>query len=195
MPGSLFQERLQREYEARKEKNPRYSLRAYAAFLGVENGADHSTLSQIMRQQRRVPAIRIRSWAKKLGMTQEEAALYIAAEHVPDAATAGRHEQLRHWTAEAIGILSGPAHYEILRLSHIRGFKADTRWIARETGSTVDDVNVALSRLLRLRLLEIKPNGKWKDLTGLKPLTEHEFRKLALTRVREKAAEDKVSLR
>src|SRR6185369_8942189 len=153
-PGSMrsmFRERLEQEFAARRVKNPRHSLRAFAAFLG----ADHSTLSQILRGSRRAPAAQIRAWCRKLGLTQEEAAVYIAAEHVPDDATAQRQHQLRHWTAESLGILTERAHWEIVRLSRAEGFQPDCRWIAQEAGLTVDQVNVALSRLLRLRLLEI----------------------------------------
>jgi hypothetical protein len=53
-------------------------------------------------------------------------------------------------------------------------------------------VNVALSRLLRLGLLEAVSTREWKDLTGA--ATERSFRKLALQRVREKAAENQVRL-
>jgi hypothetical protein len=49
-------------------------------------------------------------------------------------------------------------------------------------------VNLALSRLLRLRLLEVNEDGKWKDATGLPELTEKEFRKLALKRARKLGA-------
>src|SRR6185295_10077963 len=78
--GSMFRERLQQEFEARRQKNPRHSLRAFAAFLGT----DHSTLSQILRGTRPAPAARIRVWGRKLGLSAEEAAVYIAAQHVPD---------------------------------------------------------------------------------------------------------------
>src|SRR5271168_1005637 len=46
-PG--FRAKLAEQFEARRERNPRYSLRAFAAFLG----ADHSTLSRILRGARR----------------------------------------------------------------------------------------------------------------------------------------------
>jgi transcriptional regulator with XRE-family HTH domain len=182
MTAPNFRERLRQELESRRSKNPRYSLRALATFLGT----DHSTLSQVLRGTRPVPARRIRSWAKKLGCGREETTVYIAAEHVPDAQTAERHQQLRQWTAEALSVVSDPVHWRILRLSRAADFQADCRWIAEETDSTVDQVNLALSRLLRLGLLEMSAAGKWKDLTGLRRLTEPEFRKLALARVREK---------
>jgi transcriptional regulator with XRE-family HTH domain len=183
--GSMFRERLEQEFAARRKKNPRHSLRAFAAFLGT----DHSTLSQILRGRRPAPAGQIRRWGKKLGLSAEEAAVYIAAQHVPDAATAQRQQQLRHWTAEAIGIVTDGAHWEIVRLSRADGFQLDCRWIAEQAGLTVDQVNLALARLLRLGLLEIGTDGTWKDLTRGAAPTERQFRKLALARVREKSKE------
>jgi hypothetical protein len=82
----------------------------------------------------------------------------------------------------------------MLCLTQTRGFRPDCRWIARHTGAAVDQVNVALSRLLRLRLLEITSTGAWKELTGLKELNRESFLSLALTRVREKSAEDGIEL-
>jgi transcriptional regulator with XRE-family HTH domain len=191
MRQTPFQEVLRREFQARRAKNPRYSLRAFAALLGT----DHSTLSQVMRGTRRPPIRQIHGWARKLGMTPEEATVHVAAQHLPDAATAERQEQLRHWTAEAMGVVTERAHWEILRLSHAAGFKPDCRWIAEQTSTTVDEVNVALSRLLRLRLLKITGAGKWTDTTGLRRPNERDFRKLALVRVREEAAKAHIKLR
>ena len=170
----MFREKLAQEFAARRARNSRYSLRAFAAHLS----ADHSTLAQILRGARKVPASSIRAWAKILGLSAEEAAVYIAAEHVPDAETAHRQRQLQHWTAEALSILSDRSHWEIARRVGTAS-AADTRAIAREAGLAVDQVNMALARLLRLRLLE----------GGASALTERQFRKLALARVREKSKE------
>jgi DNA-binding transcriptional regulator YdaS (Cro superfamily) len=190
MLRSSFRKRLERELEIRREKNPRYSLRAFVAFLGT----DHSNLSQILRDARRIPAGRIRMWGKKLGMAPEEIAVYIAAQHVPDTATGQRQAQMQHWTAESMAIVTDSTHWHILRLSHAREFQADCRWVAAQIGADVDQVNLALSRLLRLRLLAIAPAGKWKDLTGAGQGTETEFQKRALVRVREMAAADGIKL-
>jgi hypothetical protein len=180
-----FRDRLRTEFAARCAANPRYSLRAFARFLR----ADHSTLSQILRGSRPAPARQIRAWASRMGLSREEAAAYIAAEHVPDAATLGRYSQMHHWTAEALAVVAEPVHVEILRLMRQRGFRADSRWIAAQTGAGVDEVNVAISRLMRLGLLEMKSASRWKDLTGLARLTGGEFRKLALRKIRQKAME------
>jgi len=188
--SSLFSEKLKREFEARQKKNSRYSLRAFAAFLGT----DHSTLSQILRAKRPISARQVRTWSEKLGMTTEEAAIYIAAQYVPNLSTTRREEQLRHWTAEGLAIVNDRIHWRILHLLSSREFQADCRWIAAETETSVDQVNLALSRLLRLRLLEIRPAGKWRSLMGRGQATEAQFKRQALIRVRELAASDRIRL-
>ena len=191
MSGESFEDRLRRELARRRQANPRYSLRAYAVFLG----ADHSTLSQVLRGKRRIPLGQLRRWGKRLGMAAEEIAAYVAAQHVPDAAVVKRQEQLRHWTAEALALVNDPTHWQIVHRVQSPGFQPDCRWLARESGVSVDQVNVALSRLLRLRLLEIQPPRGWKILLGRRPVSEVDFRKHALIRVREFAAEEGVELR
>jgi transcriptional regulator with XRE-family HTH domain len=183
----VFRERLNFEFGKRKQDCPNYSLRAFANLLGM----DHSTLSQILRGYRRATVSQIRAAGKILGLSPEEITVYLAAEHVPDAGTAARQDQLRQWTAEAVAILSERVHWEILRLCREPKFRADCRWIAGKAEVTVDAVNIALTRLLRLRLID----GSWKDLTGAKARTASAFRKLALSRVQEKAAEDSIRFR
>src|SRR5580658_4337102 len=107
-----FRDRLEAEFQGRRAKNARYSLRAFARFLH----GDHSTLSQILRGSRPAPARLIRAWSARLDIGAEEAAAYVGAEHVPDAAALRRQAQLQHWTAEALAIVTEPAHWEILRL-------------------------------------------------------------------------------
>lgn len=187
MNESRFRERLQAEFRARREKNARYSLRAFAAFLRT----DHSTLSQILRGSRRPPLRAIRAWGRKFGMGAEEIAVYVAAEHLTDPSSAERLEHLRHWTAEAMALVSDRVHWRILELSRKPGFTPDCRRIATELSISVDEVNLALSRLLRLRLMELNQQGEWKDLVG-SGISEPEFRSLALKRVQQKAAEDRI---
>ncbi|HXM43883.1 MAG TPA: hypothetical protein VN924_21800 [Bryobacteraceae bacterium] len=180
----MFRQRLNVEFATRRQTNPRYSLRAFAAFLQT----DHSTLSKVMQGNRRATVKQIRGMGKKLGMSPEEIAVHLAAEHVPDASTARRQARLRRWTAEALAVVGGAEHWEILRLCRAPGFRKDCRWIAAQTGVGVDQVNLALTRLLRLGLID----GRWHAQTALAELTEAEFRKLALARVRQKAAEDHI---
>ncbi len=183
MSEQRFTDLLSQEFQRRRESNTRYSLRAYAAFLEV----DHSTLSQMMNGTRKIPASAIRKWAKKLALGKEEVTAYIAAEHVPDAQTSKRHEQLRHWSAEAMSLISEPVHCEMLKLTRLTNFQPNCIWLAQQLGVSVDQVNIALSRLLRLRLLSIDECGSWRELTGLKEITSKSFLRIGLARVREMA--------
>lgn len=54
-----------------------------------------------------------------------------------------------------------PPDLSILALTRTPDFQPDSRWIARTLGVSVDDVNMALQRLLRLGLLEIKTRCAW----------------------------------
>jgi adenosyl cobinamide kinase/adenosyl cobinamide phosphate guanylyltransferase len=179
-----FRERLLLEFDSRRSKNPRYSARSWAVFLNT----DHSTLSQILRGSRRVPVSCLRAWAKKLKIGAEETAAYIAAEHVPDTQTAQRQHQLRQWTAEAMALTAEPVHWRILQLCSNPEFRPDCRWIAERIAASVDEVNLAVSRLLRLRLIQVS-HAVWKDTTGPRCLTAGEFRKVALARVRKESKE------
>ena len=46
-------------------------------------------------------------------------------------------------------------HFAILELTRLSEFRADSRWIARVLDISVDEVNVALQRLIRLDLLDM----------------------------------------
>ena len=174
-----FRDRLEKELAARRAVNSRYSMRAFAALLDV----DHATLSQILRGKRSVPAERIAAWGRKLKLSPEEAAVYAAVARIADENARVKEEQLRHWAAEMLALLTQPVHREMLRLSRLKGFRADSRWIANEAGVSVDEVNIALSRLLRLGLLEVVAAGVWTDKTGLAEITSASFRKFVAERI------------
>lgn len=64
----------------------------------------------------------------------------------------------------------------------------DCRRLAAELRVTIDEVQSALTRLLRVRLVTLRTTGEWVDLTGDGALTTSTFRQLALRRIRESAA-------
>jgi hypothetical protein len=64
----------------------------------------------------------------------------------------------------------------------------DCRRLAAELRVTIDEVQSALTRLLRVRLVALRTTGEWGDLTGDGALTTSTFRQLALRRIRESAA-------
>ena len=185
MKQTELRSRLAQEWSQRKARNSRYSLRAFALLLGT----DHSTLSQVLKGQRTVPASQLLTWCKKLGMDEEEATAYVIAAAAPGPSAFAQAEHLRHWSAEALSILEDSKHWKAFQLCNSKNFRSDTRWIAERLGATVDEVNIVLTRLLRLGLIEMSHDGKWRA-SKERPLdTEKTFKNTALRQVRTKAAE------
>lgn len=185
-----FRDRLKQELEVRRLANPRHSLRAFARFLE----ADHSTLSRILRGKRTMPTTLLREWAAKLGLDNEEAAAWIAAEQLPEPRDAERERQLRNWTAEAIAIVSDRTHWKLVEFCRNRQTRPDSRRLAEELQVTPDRVNMAFTRLLGLRLMTTDEAGLWLYMTPDATGTEKQFLRLALARVRAQAAEYNVKL-
>jgi transcriptional regulator with XRE-family HTH domain len=64
--------------------------------------------------------------------------------------------------APRLGATTGaPPEAAILALVAAAGFQADSRWIARTLGVSVDDVNMALQQLLRLGRLQMATRYAW----------------------------------
>ena len=57
-------------------------------------------------------------------------------------------------------------HFAILELTRLAEFRPDSRWIARVLDISVDEVNVALQRLIRLDLLDMAAPDRWVDTAG-----------------------------
>lgn len=180
MKKSPFAQRLETEFAARRAQNSRYSLRAFSAFLG----GDHSSLGQMLRGERPVPPGSIRKFGHRLGMSPEEIAAYVAAAHAPKDEDLAHQTHLRHWTAEALAVVSDPLHYRVFEIASSPGFRPDVRWIATVAESTPDCVNIAVQRLVRIGMLEMN-GSNWRTI---RCSGESQFRKTALDRVRQLAA-------
>ena len=159
--GFGFRDFLQRQLARRCADNPQYSLRAYAKSLGV----DHSTLSQVLRGKRRLTKETILALASKAGLSDDDVDGFVAYEtRVGSGHGWERHDrQLRE---EAMEIISQWHHFAILELIQLECFRPDCRWIARVLDITVDEVNMAVTRLLHVGLLRMVDSETWLDLSA-----------------------------
>ena len=151
---------LRAQLRAARRRNPRFSLRSLAARLGIH----HSTLSQVVRGKRQLTRSQATAVRRYLGMP---------AVAEPAAATSrsridGRKKlrSSRQFAPDTFELLSAWPHSAILELTHVAGFEPDARWIAHALDLPVSDVNVALQRLLRLRLLKMADRDRWVDTSG-----------------------------
>jgi hypothetical protein len=74
--------------------------------------------------------------------------------------------EIQQLTHDAAVLLSDGCHRSIIELLKLEEFVPDVRWIARVINVSVDEVNVALTRLLRLGLLEMSDAEGWVDKSG-----------------------------
>jgi hypothetical protein len=123
-------DRLRREFAERRRRNPHYSLRAFARDLATS----HASLSQILREQRRV-SLRL---ALRLGRRAGIAA-----------------EEISAWCATQLDEL-------VLRAIRSGSFQPASRWIAVRTGLPLDEVNGALVRLLRRGAITMESPKNWR---------------------------------
>ena len=94
---------------------------------------DHSTLSQMLRGKRRLTARNVRSLGSRLRLDAAAIAEHSAAEN----------------EAAVLAAFDRP------------GFRADSRWLSTRSGIPLDEVNIALQRLLRKRVVTMQTRERW----------------------------------
>ena len=165
----LLRERLR----AAVRRNPRFSLRSFAKQLGV----DHSTLSQVLKGRRQLSARALEAIGKRMGLSEKALRAYSQC-YRKKTNSRSQLESIRslQFDLDTFQLLSVWHHHAILELLQVQGFQTDSRWIAKTLGIAVDEVNIALQRLLRLGLLEMSGPNRWTDKSG-----DAEFHSAALT--------------
>jgi uncharacterized protein (TIGR02147 family) len=181
VPSSSFRLYLQAELARRCAANPQYSLRSFALQLGI----NHSTLSQLLRGKRPLTARAIEKLGQRLGLGQAEIESFAADASLAASGATAASSEIRQLTFDTVALLSDLSHRSILELTRLDEFVADTRWIARVLNLSVDEVNVALQRLLRLGLLEMSGHERWLDKSGVAETDQDEFARLVIQRLSE----------
>jgi uncharacterized protein (TIGR02147 family) len=153
---------LRQRFADRQERNPAYSLRAYARDLGVSA----SRLSEILSGRHEMSPKTALDVASRLGMTDDEQAFFVDLVTSTSARTGTARAQatarLARRRAESVGeqlsmehfaLIAEWHHFAILELTKVKGFRASTATIASALGLPKDDVKRAVSRLCRLGFL------------------------------------------
>jgi transcriptional regulator with XRE-family HTH domain len=153
-----FRKFLQDELLRRVDRNPGYSLRAFARSLGI----NPASLSRILRGQRIISEDMREKLAQRLGLHPTE---YQQLD-LNDSSEPGAQAQYHQLSLDAFQVISDWYHYAILELVNTRGFKPDARWVATRLGITTSEVHAAVERLTRLGMLEVTEEGQWINASG-----------------------------
>lgn len=147
---------LQNEFVRRCRNNPRYSLRAFARTLQV----DDSTLSKILNGKRVLGKQATRRLALKLNLGAEAVAEFTSPGGLAQSNSDANYQQL---VLDSFQLIADWYHYAILELIRVDGFVPENKWVARALGLSVGEVQAAKERLVRLGLMEITAEGRWID--------------------------------
>ncbi|MBS1985672.1 MAG: TIGR02147 family protein [Bdellovibrionales bacterium] len=147
---------IEREFERRKQKNPKYSLRSFGRYLGM----DSSTLSSILRGKRKLGVRSVAKFLKLLDVTAAERAAALKSMVGEEVAAPVAAQLVDERTLE---VIRGWEHAAILMLTALPDFRLDAGWIAQKLVLPVTRIEFALKRLLDLRLL-VEENGKWQAM-------------------------------
>lgn len=174
--GSV-QRLLRNTLAQRRERNPAYSLRAFAKSLRMEASA----VSELMNGKRLATlpiALRIAD-ALALSPAEREALLSQAVDRrrkdfrrasLPLQSVASRMQL----SQDQYQTIAEWQHFAILSLAETEGFRSDPEWIAGRLGLTKSKVEASVRRLVRLEMLR-EENGQLEP-TGLAYATPDEIR-------------------
>lgn len=143
---------LLKKFEESKQKNFRWSQRAFASKIGLSSGA----LSEILKGKRLLSLQLKKKISAKLQLSPAEESIFFQ-EELPNHLKAHRLEYFK-LSDDQFHLISDWWHYAILNLINTKGFKPQITWISQRLALEEKTVGEAWDRLLRLEL--IKKNGK-----------------------------------
>jgi uncharacterized protein (TIGR02147 family) len=160
---SSFRSLLQDELILRCRQNKAYSLRSFARALQISP----SSLSRLLKGERVFSNETIERLGLKLGLTPADIRYYQdqSVKQKNNSAISNLHPYFEDLSEDAFIAISDWYHYAIMELIQTDSFNPDHRWIARALRISVSEVNVAIERLVRLKLIVESEDGTWK-LTG-----------------------------
>jgi transcriptional regulator with XRE-family HTH domain len=154
-----FRWALKKEYKDLCEKNPNYSLRAFAKKLGISPSA----LSALINRKRRfTDKMKVRL-GLRLDLPTSVIEKYVSQDpNTRYGDIAFSHAEYSPFDLDRFAIISDWYHMAILELVNIDGFHLSGQNIAKALGIPVTEANSAIERLRDQGLL-FQKNGKWKS--------------------------------
>lgn len=184
METTHYQQFLTQEFTRRVERNPRYSLRAFAKAISM----DIASLSQVLNGKRLLSIKKAELVMKILDLNIEERAMFLVT-------LAKEHEQkkkrsnplakkiltthrsysgkARNLSIEHFTIISEWYHTAIMELTYVKSFKSEPNWIAKKLNITPMQATLAVQRLLELELLEMREGKLVKTSQRLLTVDRH----------------------
>lgn len=172
---------LQKEFLRRRKINQRYSLRAYANFLEV----DQSLLSKIMNRQRAPSASLVEQICAKLRLRHQDRVFEIHNQNLnsnskEDSSQGIALNSYINLLEDELNLLENWLHFAVLELVKTKDFKPDVKWMAQRFGVHKNEMDDVLARLARrgfIRIGDKKITLLKANLSWMESLTTSEARR------------------
>jgi uncharacterized protein (TIGR02147 family) len=145
--------------KVRQQKNPRFSLRAWARQLGYKNP---SLLSDVLSGRRRPSQTMLSAIAANLGLSEAEEAKLHDLNRKPSKGT--RPTALNNLALDQFRLIADWYYLVILELFLLKDFEATTKQVTQRLMRSIPAsfAQMALGRLERLGLIAKDARGKWQ---------------------------------
>lgn len=149
VPGREIAKYLNQEFARRAERNPRYSLRAFARDMDMSVGAASEILNGIRPVSNRLARAVVPFLALEKKTQEHLLSLLDADERSAPAV----YELIETSNEQCAKVIAEGLHFAILSLTETQDFKNDPAWIAARLDSSEEQVTAALHRLKSLGYL------------------------------------------
>lgn len=146
------------EFERRKSRNTRYSLRAFAKAAGISSGR----LSEILSRKRAITPASAVKIAENIDLPPAKHRMFL--ESIAKTKSKGllAPSPAKPWTPISEDVFASIAdwyHYAILGIMKLDKYSDDPKWLSKKLGISPVQVRSALERLVRLGMIENTSSG------------------------------------
>lgn len=153
------------QYNLRKDKNKRYSQRAFARLIDLNPGR----VNHYFSGERQITKKMAQKISQNLGLDAKQEAYFI---HLCETdIETKRNPTTRRLQDDELALIVEWHHFAILSLMSTKDFQSSPEWIAERLGIPLDLVSPSLERLERIGLIK-NLNGKYVKQPGSLTTTE-----------------------
>ncbi len=159
---------IKKEYQAKRARNPKYSMRAFARDLDFKP----TVLSDILKGRYGISVSKAKQLTKKFQWTEEQSDYFCdLVEYQHGRSSTRRQTALKRLQSKGANYLTiDRSQYEvithwqyfaILQLTLLKDYQDNANWIADQLGLRVPVVKLCLEQLKLLNLLVQNQDGRW----------------------------------
>lgn len=156
--NSYCQELLVNEFAIRQQRNPTYSIRAFARDIGISK----TTVSEVLNGYRRLSPANVMALSEALKLDKN------ATERMLTEYSTMPDRKRPTFSDEEFGLIKDWFYLGILNLAKLKNNKSDIDWIADRLSISQETAEKSLNEILDLGMIEIKDGKLFRTNVSIK---------------------------